>query len=157
MKRYLFSIIIISALLVSASAQEPCISIIYFDISDNSDRITLFDPDDGFEYNVVIAVNVTKLDNVRLELDHFHSDYGIIEEIEAPGMYYYNFSSYLIGFEFVDISYGTGNHTLVAEGNIEFTECGRIASTHSINYPIVGSLTFIGCFCIYNKYFKSYR
>lgn len=157
MKRYLLSIMIISILVVSTSAQDPCISIIYFDISQNSDRITLFDPDDGFEYNVVIVVNVTKLDNVRLELDHFHTDMGIIEEIEVPGMYYYNFSSYHIGIEFVDLSYGTGNHTLVAEGNIEFTECGRIASTHSISFPIVGSMIFIACLFIYNKYHKSYR
>jgi hypothetical protein len=157
MKRYLLSILIISTLLISTSAQDPCVSTIYFDISKSSDRIDLFDPDDGYEYNLVLIVNVTSLDNVKLELDHFRSDYGIIEEIHDVGIYNFNFSSYRVGLEFVDISDETGNSTLVAEGNVEFTECGTIASTHLISFPIPSLMTFIGCMVIYNKYRKSYR
>ncbi len=157
MKRYLLSIILISTLVLSTTAQDPCISIIYFDISKKSDRIELFNPDDGYEYNLVIIVNVTSLDNVKLELDHFHTDMGIIEEIESVGIYKYNFSSSYVGFQFVDISDETGNTTLVAEGNIDFTECGTVASTHLINFPIIGLITCIGCLIIYNKYYKSYR
>ncbi len=157
MKRYLISTIIISILILSVSAQDPCISIINFDISKNSDPIVLFDPDDGYEYNVAIIINVTQLDNVKLELHHFHSDMGIIEEVEFVGIYSYNFSSYRVGFEFVDISDETGNDTFVAEGNIEFTECGRIASSHLISFPVQGLLAFFGCLIIYNKYYKSYK
>ena len=157
MKRYLLSIILISTLLISVSAEDPCYSI-YFDISISSDKIVLFDPEDGYDYNIVVVVNVTHLDNVKLKLDYFYTDMGfIIETIETVGVYSYNFSSYHITFEFVDISDETGNTTLVAVGNIEFTECGTVASTHLISFPIHGILSFVGCLVIYNKYYKSRR
>ena len=80
-----------------------------------------------------------------------------IEEIETVGLYSYNIISYHIDLRFVDISDETGNTTLLAEGIIELFECGTIASTHLISFPIIGLMTFIGCMVIYNKYFKSYR
>ncbi len=160
MKRYLLSIILISTLLISVSAEDQCISIIYFDISIDSDKITVFNPDDGspIEYNIVVIVNVTHLDNVKLKLDHFHADMGFeIEEIETVGLYSYNIISYHIDLRFEDISDETGNTTLVAEGIIELTECETVASTQLISFPIPGLMALIGCLVIYNKFYKSCR
>ena len=159
MKRYLLSIILISTLLISVSAEDLCISI-NFDISIDSDKITVFNPDDGspIEYNIVVIVNVTHLDNVKLKLDHFHADMGFeIEEIETVGLYSYNIISYHIDLRFEDISDETGNTTLVAEGIIEITECETVASTQLISFPIPGLMASIGYLVIYNKYYKSRR